>query len=308
VPESVIETVNLSKRFGKTLAVDAISFRVERGQVFGFLGPNGSGKTTTIGMIVGIIRPTSGGVRLFGSDSGVDTQRMRRRMGGTLEQPSLYPYLTGWDNLKIVAAIKGFGRAEIEAALAAVDMLGAAVRECRTYSLGMKQRLALAAAMLGDPELLILDEPTNGLDPEGMHEIRALIARLAGLGKTIFLSSHLLSEVERICSHVAIVKNGRLLECGPVHRILERAPVVRLTAPDTNRLVAAVERYAQARWVRREDEAVIAELTDDDRASLTRYLSGQEIYLSELSPMRASLEEAFIEVTQAESTIGENLR
>src|SRR3990170_688465 len=213
---SIIETANLSKRFGKTLAVDNISFRVEQGQVYGFLGPNGSCKTTTIGMIVGITTPTSGDISLFGGASASDLHRARRRIGGTLEQPNFYPYLTGRENLKVVAAIKGHGGKAVESVLKTVDMSERADKEFKRFSLGMKQRLALAAAMLGDPELIILDEPTNGLDPEGMVEIRELIQKLAGLGKTIFLASHLLTEVERVCSHVAIIKNGRLLKYGTV--------------------------------------------------------------------------------------------
>lgn len=292
-----LETINLSKRFGKALAVDDISFRIGPGQTFGFLGPNGSGKTTTIGMIVGIVAPTSGRVRLFGGESAKDLQRARRRVGGTLEQPNLYPYLTGWDNLRIVASIKGVDRKGIEQALNAVTMTDAAKFECRTYSLGMKQRLSLAAAMLGDPDLLILDEPTNGLDPDGVRDIRELIKRLAKLGKTIFLSSHLLSEVERVCSHVAIIKNGRLLRTGPVDEIVERPPVVRLRAAEIDELLAAVERYSGTLWAKREADSIVAELREDDAASLNRYLSDQKVYLSELSRRDRSLEEVFIDVT-----------
>ena len=199
----VIETRELSKRYGKVQAVDRISFSVESGQVFGFLGPNGSGKTTTIGMLLGIITPTGAGFRLFG-ESGRGLHKVRRRMGATLEQPNFYPYLSGWDNLRITANVKGAGRTEVEEALEVVGLSDRRRSKFKTYSLGMKQRLALAATMLGDPALIILDEPANGLDPEGMREIREIIGALAARGKTIFLSSHLLWEVERTCTHVAI--------------------------------------------------------------------------------------------------------
>lgn len=294
---TIIETFNLSKRFGKTLAVDNISFTVEPGQVFGFLGPNGSGKTTTIGMILGITTPTSGEFRLFHGNTPHDLFRARKRIGATLEQPNFYPYLTGRDNLKVVAGIKGQDNAAIETALELVDMAGRADKEFKTFSLGMKQRLALAAAMLGDPELLILDEPTNGLDPEGMVEIREFIIRLAGMGKTIFLASHLLTEVERVCSHVAIIKNGHLLKTGTVDDVTSGAPTYSLRATDMDGLVTAVNSYPESRNVKRQPETVVVELNNNDPAALNRHLVEQGIYVSELTEQERSLEEAFMELT-----------
>ncbi|TAJ94553.1 MAG: ATP-binding cassette domain-containing protein [Gammaproteobacteria bacterium] len=293
---SVIETSNLTKRFGKTLAVDDVSLKVERGHVYGILGPNGSGKTTTIGMIVGIIRPTSGTFRLFDGDTPQDLHEARRRIGGTLEQPNFYPFLTGRENLKIVAGIKGLGKREIETALAVVNMSDRAHKEFKTFSLGMKQRLALAAAMLGDPELLILDEPTNSLDPEGMVEIRELILKLAGLGKTIVLASHLLVEVERICSHVAIIKNGRLLKHGTVAEITRGDSSYSVHAGDLNSLQTAIENYPGTQHTHRHTDRIIVELKDNDPAALNRYLAQRGIYLSELSEQERSLEDAFMEV------------
>lgn len=293
---SIIETYNLTKRFGKTLAVDDVSLKVERGQVYGILGPNGSGKTTTIGMIVGIITPTSGKFRLFDGDTPQDLHAARGRIGGTLEQPNFYPFLTGRENLKIVAGIKGLGKREIETALTVVNMSDRAHKEFKTFSLGMKQRLALAAAMLGDPELLILDEPTNGLDPEGMVEIRELILRLAGLGKTIVLASHLLVEVERICSHVAIIKNGRLLKHGTVAEITRGDSSYSVHAGDLNSLQTAIENYPGTQQTHRHPDRIIVELKDNDPAALNRYLAQRGIYLSELSEQERSLEEAFMEV------------
>jgi ABC-type multidrug transport system ATPase subunit len=296
---NVLEVDRLTKRYGQKTAVEDLSLTVGHGQIFGFLGPNGSGKTTTIGMIFGIIRPTHGDISVFGESNR--EALARRRMGGTLEQPNLYPYLTGRENLAVVAAIKGLPKKYIEPALAAVDLLESANREVKTYSLGMKQRLALAAATLGDPELLILDEPTNGLDPEGMREIRELLVRLARSGRTIFVSTHLLDEVEKICTHVAILKRGRLQRSGAVTAFTEAKITFRLCADDTQRLFEAVMQYESARNVRATGGAVHLDLIDAAPASLNRYLAGRGIYLRELSSQRQTLEEAFLAVTGEEA-------
>ena len=294
---SIIETSNLSKRYGKTLAVNSISFKVQPGQIYGFLGPNGSGKTTTIGMILGITTPTAGDISLFGGSSSKDLFHARKRIGATLEQPNFYPYLTGRENLKVVAGIKGQDNYAIETVLETVDMAGRSNKPFKTFSLGMKQRLALAAAMLGDPELLILDEPTNGLDPEGMKEIRELILKLAGMGKTIFLASHLLNEVERVCTHVTIIKTGNLVKSGTVEEVTSSSPVYSLCADNIDGLFNAVRDYRESRNTRQEQNMVIVELDNDDPAALNRYLSEQGIYVSELSERERSLEEAFMELT-----------
>ncbi len=298
---SILSVAGLSKHYGKLRAVDDVSFDIQSGQVFGFLGPNGSGKTTTIGMIFGIVTPTTGHLRLFGSDDPRALAQARRRVGGTLEQPNLYPYLTGRQNLRLVAAIKRVADRHIEPALQAVDLLAAADRKTKGYSLGMKQRLALAAAMLGDPELLIFDEPTNGLDPEGMQEIRELILKLSRSGRTIVLCTHLLAEVERVCTHVAILKQGRLLRSGPVSELTTGAPVFRLCTDNERTLWEAVCNYPAARQMRREHGAVYTELADSDPALLCRYLAGVGIYLAELSHQRPTLEQTFLRVTGSNS-------
>ena len=297
---NVLEVQGLTKHYGDKTAVEDLTFSVQPGQVFGFLGPNGSGKTTTIGMIFGVIRPTRGTISLFGQSNR--EALARGRLSGTLEQPNLYPYLTGRENLKVVAAIKALDRKFIEPALRAVGMLESADREVRGYSLGMKQRLALAAAMLGDPEFLILDEPTNGLDPEGMREIRELIVQLSRTGRTVFISTHLLDEVEKICTHVAILKHGRLKRSGPVAQFTCANATFRLRAEDIYRLFEAVSQYEFARNVRTADDAVYVDLTDDSPAALSRYLAGRGIYLEELSNQRQTLEGAFLAVTGTEST------
>ena len=219
-------------------------------------------------------------------------------MGATLETPNFYPYMSGRDNLRIAAGVKGVGKPRIEECLELVGLSDRAKHRFRTYSLGMKQRLALAATMLNDPELIILDEPANGLDPQGIREIREIIGILADRGKTIFLSSHLLAEVERTCSHVAIIRKGRIVTWGAVADVVGEGSAVLLRAKEMEALAGAMESYPDATSVRRTGDGVVAALRVDDFASVTRYLAGRGIYLSHLAPYRPSLEEVFIEVTQ----------
>ncbi len=296
---SVIETRGLSKAYGSTLAVDDLDITVERGQVFGFLGPNGSGKTTTIGMLLGIITPTAGSFRLLGAEAAREREAARQRVGATLEQPNFYPYLSCRDNLVLVARVKHAPVAEVEEAL---DIVGLSARHKTKFgacSLGMKQRLALAATMLGAPELLILDEPANGLDPEGMREIREIIGRVAARGTTVFLSSHLLWEVERTCSHVAILRQGRVVRSGPVGDVVGGGSVAVLMAPDPEMLLAHARAYPGARTAARDGDRVRVELDEPDLASLNRWLAERDIHLSHLSLERRTLEDAFLETTGA---------
>ena len=304
-PMAIIETFDLSKRYGtrranSVLAVDQVSIAVEQGQVFGFLGPNGCGKTTTIGMLVGIINPTGGSFRLFGASEPRDLVAARARVGATLETPNFYPYLSGRDNLRVTAAIKSVGQPRIDECLDLVGLADRAKHSFKTYSLGMKQRLALAATMLNDPELVILDEPANGLDPQGMKEIREIIRILAGRGKTIFLSSHLLSEVERTCTHVSIVRKGRIVATGSVEEVVNAGTAALLRAGDTDALAAALEAYPEATSVRRLDGGVVVALESDDLASLNRYLAGLGIHVSHLAPYRQSLEDVFMDLTEGD--------
>ena len=293
----VIETIELTKRFPAVLAVDRVSLTVEQGQVFGFLGPNGSGKTTTIGMLMGIITPTAGRFRLFGAGAPRELLAARARVGATLETPNFYPYLSGRDNLRIAAAIKAVGQARIEECLEIVGLRGRGGHRFRTYSLGMKQRLALAATMLNDPELIVLDEPANGLDPKGMKEVRDIIRILAGRGKTIFLSSHLLWEVERMCTHVSIVRKGRVVATGTVAEIVGGEVTAVVRAEDGDGLRAALEAYPEAASVRAGDGGLVVALPSDDLAALNRYLAGQGVYVSHLARRHRSLEDAFMDLT-----------
>ncbi len=292
-----IETQDLTKRYGAVPAVDRVSIAVGPGQVFGFLGPNGAGKTTTIGMLLGIITPSGGAIRLFGLSGQRGLHAARQRIGATLETPNFYPYLSGWDNLRIVARIKGASTRRVEEVLEIVALADRRRDKFQTYSLGMKQRLALAATLIGDPELLILDEPANGLDPQGMSEVRDVILALAERGKTVFLSSHLLFEVERTCTHVAILKKGRVLRHGSITDILGGAAVL-LRAKDTEALRAAVASYPAAAAAMVTPEGVVARLTDDDTGSLNRFLAGKGVFVSYLAPHRASLEDAFLDLTR----------
>ncbi len=294
---AVIETEQLTKRFRRTTAVDGISFTVEQGQVFGFLGPNGSGKTTTIGMLTGIITPTAGRFRLFGSTTHRERVAARLRMGATLEQPNFYPYLTGRNNLRIAANVKGRTMRDIEAVLETVGLTKRAKDQFKTYSLGMKQRLALAATMLGDPELVILDEPANGLDPEGMREIREVIGRLADQGKTIFLSSHLLWEVERTCTHVAVLQQGRILRQASVKDITAGSAIAEVRGGPADRLRAVVGEYPGARAVRVEQGTVVAEVEQEDLSDLNRFIAERGVWVSHLALRQRSLEDVFMELT-----------
>ena len=294
---AVIEAIELTKRFSEVVAVDRVSFTVERGQVFGFLGPNGSGKTTTIGMLMGIMTPTAGRFRLFGAGAPRELLAARAKVGATLETPNFYPYLSGRDNLRIAATIKGVGDERIDESLEAVGLSARGRHRFRTYSLGMKQRLALAATMLNDPELIVLDEPANGLDPQGMKEVRDIIRLLAERGKTIFLSSHLLWEVERTCTHVSIVRRGRIVATGTVAEIVGGEVTAVVRAEDDDALLAALEAYPGATSVRAAEEGLVVALASDDLASLNRYLARRGIHVSHLARRHRSLEDAFMDLT-----------
>ena len=301
MPDSpVIQTFELSKQFREVRAVDRVSIAVERGQVFGFLGPNGSGKTTTIGMLMGIITPTAGSFALFGATDVKGQLAARARVGATLETPNFYPYMSGRDNLRVAATIKGVGNERIDECLEIVGLAGRGRHRFRTYSLGMKQRLALAATMLNDPELVILDEPANGLDPQGMKEVRDIIRILADRGKTIFLSSHLLWEVERMCTHVAIVRKGQVMKVGTVAEIVSEQVRALVRVADTGALEAALADYPDATGVQTTDEGTVVSLKSDDLAGLNRYLAARGIYVSHLSRHQQTLEDAFIELTRGD--------
>ncbi len=225
--ETVLSTDKLTKYFGALCAVNRLDLEVKRGQVFGMLGPNGSGKTTTLGMLMGVTNPTSGSFTWFGEPS---SNRTRKKIGAVLEHPIFYPYLSGQKNLEINAMIKGADPANIPKVLEIVELSQRKDHKYKTYSLGMKQRLAIASALVSDPIILILDEPTNGLDPMGIAEIREIIKRIAADGKTIILASHLLDEVQKVCTHFAILRKGTLVHCGPVEDVGKGEETVEVVA------------------------------------------------------------------------------
>lgn len=292
----------LTKRYDRTLAVDAVSFEVLRGEVFGFLGPNGAGKTTTIAMLLGLVTPTSGRAVLLGHDIQQAPAAALQRVGSMIEAPAFYPYLSGHDNLRLLTRAAGLPPARVEAALAAVELTEHSKSRYATYSQGMKQRLAIAATLLNDPEVIILDEPTNGLDPAGTVEIRALIRRLAAAGRTIFLCSHVLHEVEQVCSRVAILKRGKLLAVGPVSALLQRSRHVRLrVAGDPQAALALLQKQAAVRGVVRQGDTLIVDTALEQAPVLNALLVRNDVPVCELRTESASLEEVFLEITgQAE--------
>ncbi|MEE9285314.1 MAG: ABC transporter ATP-binding protein, partial [Dehalococcoidia bacterium] len=298
-------TVGLSKRYGRLLALEDMNLEVHRGRVYGFLGPNGAGKTTTIGLILGLLAPTSGHVELFGLDTRTHLSAALRRTGAILEGQAYYPLLSGRDNLRVWAALSdGVTSERMDEVLDQVGLLGRSGDKVRTYSQGMKQRLGLAAALLHDPELLVLDEPTNGLDPAGMREVRELIRELARMGKSVFLSSHLLGEVEQTCDDVGIVKEGRLLTQGPVTDLLGSGQALEMRVTDPERAAQVLEGLDWVSDVRREGECLVVGAPPERAAELSQALAEQQVYLSELRPREGSLEKFFLEVTGESSTDG----
>ncbi len=293
---------HLSKTFGRgkrrVAAVQDLSLQIEPRQVYGFLGPNGAGKTTTIRMILNLMRPTHGEVHIFGQHN-VQSPEVLRKIGSLVEGPAFYPFLNGRDNLTVLARTAGdYNPKRIDELLALVDLKKAARQAYKTYSLGMKQRLGVAAALLSDPPLLILDEPTNGLDPAGIQEIRHLIRRLVDdMGKTVFLSSHLLSEVEQVCDRVAIIHKGVLLREGNVSDLLgeqQRVRVETSVKPDQLDMLSA-------RWpLTPNGSAAYLEATRDDIPGIVRLLTEHNIDIYHISSQHRSLEEYFLEVTSQE--------
>ena len=298
----VIRTDGLTKRYGKIVAVNGLSMEVRRGHVYGLLGPNGSGKTTTMGMLLGLVRPTSGSFNLFGSSDG--HRDALHRIGSVVETPAFYPYLSGRQNLAYFQGISGRGEpSELDELLERVGLASRGGDRFQTYSLGMKQRLGLAYAMLGDPELLFLDEPTNGMDPEGMAEVRELVRGLGTSGRTVLLSSHLLHEVEQVCDSVTIISRGKLIAQGSVADLLRarRREQVRVRTTDDDR---AREPLSVLEWV--EDVAVeagslLVTAPIARSGDLTSALSRADVSVTEMAPVKTSLEEYFLDVTGDDS-------
>lgn len=318
---TVISTTRLTKAFGNLVAVNDLNLQVLRGDVFGFLGPNGSGKTTTIRMLLGLIRPTAGRAILFGLDTAYQLPSILLRIGAIVETPIFYPYLSGLDNLRVVAANSGMvlGKANdrrIAEVVEMVELHAYGKLAYRKYSLGMKQRLGIAAALLTDPELVILDEPTNGLDPSGMIEIRQLIRCLSSLGKTIFLSSHLLTEVQQVCNRVAILRKGNLVKQGDVKELLREHEHIEVCIgqPEQTSSAFDVLRQSQeqgATWIsnirieqNKEGQPIlIIDAPAARSAEINMLLAHNNLFASEIYPREGSLEDVFLEATTPTSPL-----
>ncbi|HET6979038.1 MAG TPA: ABC transporter ATP-binding protein [Pyrinomonadaceae bacterium] len=301
-PNPLIETRALTRRFGTQLAVDNLNLSVPAGGVYGFLGPNGAGKTTAIRMLLGLIRPNAGEVRLFGQPLLANRYSLMQRVGALVETPSLYPHLTGRENLEVTRRLLGAPRERIDIALETVSLTKDAHRRVREYSLGMRQRLGLALALLNKPDLLILDEPTNGLDPAGIHEMRDLIRHLPGeSGMTVFLSSHLLTEVEQIASHIGIIHEGHLLFQGALAE-LQAKQQTELTV-GVKQIDQAIECLEHAGWTvqKRADKLLsVSARSPEDAARVNTLLVDRCFDVFHLALAQASLEDIFLTLTRGQ--------
>ncbi len=292
--EQVLQINDLSKSFGRIKAVDGISLTINKGEIYGILGPNGSGKTTTLGMLLDVIKPDKGSFTWFGEPP---SKEARMRIGSILEVPLFYPYLSGEKNLQIIARIKKQDYGKIDEVLEMVGLTERKHSRFRTYSLGMKQRLAIAASLLGDPETLILDEPTNGLDPKGIAEIRELIIRIGKSGITIILASHILDEVQKICSHVAVLNKGKILYSGGVKEVLSDSSWVELAGKNMQGLKSGLENCEFVASVKEEDDKYLVQLKEGrNPGDLNEWLASKKIFIDHLSVRRKTLENYFLEL------------
>lgn len=287
------------------LAVDNLSLEVARGQVFGLLGPNGSGKTTTLGMLLGLLRPTSGSIHLFGQrvDSG-NHHKALSRIGATMEMAAFYPYLSGRQNLHYFVSISPRGdTSEVEGLLKLVGLSARADSKFSTYSLGMKQRLGVAHALIGDPELVLLDEPTNGLDPAGMAEMRDLIRELGSGNRTVLLCSHLLHEVEQVCQEVAILFHGRLITQGLIAELRTKRSTIQIKTTDNTKAKEVITCLSLVANVTVQQSYLIVTAPQDRSSELCAALAEQGVFVCEMSPVQFSLEQYFLEVTREDTSL-----
>ena len=290
----VLQIKRLTKHFGKITAVRDLDLTIDSGQVFGILGPNGSGKTTTLGMILEVVAPSAGDFQWF---NGMNNVQARQQIGSILETPCFYGYLTAVQNLRIVAHIKKCGTDNIDNILKQVNLYDRRNDKFKTFSLGMKQRLSIAAALLSDPPVLILDEPTNGLDPEGIAEVRDLIKEIASKGKTILLASHLLDEVQKVCSHFCILRKGEKLHEGPVHEILGETNVVEVAAADLDALESSLADYQGQEKCQRENGSLFVHLKEGHNSEdLNKYCFEKGITLKKVLQQSRSLEQEFLKI------------
>jgi ABC-2 type transport system ATP-binding protein len=295
--ETILSLKNLDKKFGRVHAVNNLSFDIQKGNVYGILGPNGSGKSTTLGIILNVVNKTSGEFSWF--DGNLSTHQALKKVGAIIERPNFYPYMTAIQNLSLICKIKDISTEKIEEKLKIVNLFERRNSKFKTYSLGMKQRLAIASALLNNPEILILDEPTNGLDPQGIHEIREIIQKIAKNGTTILLASHLLDEVEKVCSHVVVIRDGVKLYSGRVDKMSASHGLFELnTNEPKNKLISILKNNSNIGSVKEEGDYIIAYLTEEMEASeINNYLFKNGITVSHLVKRKPSLEEQFLDLT-----------
>jgi len=293
---SILSIKNLHKRYGKIHAVNNVSLEIHKGNVYGILGPNGSGKSTTLGIVLNVVNKTSGEYCWFGGTS--ETHEALKKVGAIIERPNFYPYMTAKENLELVCKIKNIDYSKVTEKLEIVGLIDRKDSKFKTFSLGMKQRLAIASALLNDPEILILDEPTNGLDPQGIHQIRDIIRLIASQGTTILLASHLLDEVEKVCSHVLVLRFGEMLYCGTVDGMTNQNGFFELQSESNATLIELLQNHPEVTKVSETEGKVIAHFKNQfDASLLNRYLAEKGIYLNHLVYRKISLEEQFLALT-----------
>ena len=295
--ETILSLKNLDKKFGKVHAVNNLSFDILKGNVYGILGPNGSGKSTTLGIILNVVNRTSGDFSWF--DGNLTTHQALKKVGAIIERPNFYPYMTATQNLALICKIKGISTEKIDEKLAIVNLFERRNSKFSTFSLGMKQRLAIASALLNDPEILILDEPTNGLDPQGIHEIRQIIKSIAANGTTILLASHLLDEVEKVCSHVVVIRNGVKLYSGRVDEMTASFGLLELKIDEKEaELIKLLEKHEAIGKITKDHETLIATLNQTiSSTEINKYLFDNGFVLSHLVKRKPSLEQQFLDLT-----------
>ncbi|WP_158837235.1 ABC transporter ATP-binding protein [Polaribacter sp. L3A8] len=295
--ETILSLKNLDKKYGKVHAVNNLSFDIEKGNVYGILGPNGSGKSTTLGIILNVVNRTSGEFSWF--NGKLSTHQALKKVGAIIERPNFYPYMTATQNLALICKIKEISTEKINEKLTIVNLFDRKNSKFSTFSLGMKQRLAIASALLNDPEILILDEPTNGLDPQGIHEIRQIIQTIAANGTTILLASHLLDEVEKVCSHVVVIRKGVKLYAGRVDEMTASNGLFELKVEtDEVKLLSILEEHPAIGKINKDHETIIAMLSNPISATeLNEFLFKKGIILSHLIKRKPSLEQQFLDLT-----------
>jgi len=295
----ILRTTGLTKYFGKLAAVKDLNLELHYGEVFGLLGPNGAGKSTTVGMLLDLIAPTAGDIEIFGLRLKEHRWPILRRVGAIIEEPSFYPYLSGWDNLEALArAIGGIPESKITDVLERVNLLDRARDRYATYSMGMKQRLGIAFTLLRDPELILLDEPTSGLDPAGTKEVRDLIPQLAHERCTVLLCSHLLHEVELVCDRVAIIKQGTMIANAPVRELVTKGQMLQIKVADMERASAILQDLPWVKSVKTEGGYLIVDAPQDSASRVNQALAEQNVFASELVNRVANLESVFLQLTE----------